>query len=478
MSSAPTRASEKTPPGLIKAKLVILGATGDGKSSLGNFILNKKDLFTVSDDPDSETKETIGHNGVDGAEDIFVIDTPGLQDTKASDKKHIVDMVHYVKQHTDIQAIIVVFNFNQDRFAPYLKTMIKIFNDIFVTDDFWYHVGFVFTKYYQQMRNKFRLKKEKKMDKYIGQIKQLVTECKRQAPSNFNTYFIDSDMEELDPESIEECKRLIGWVSSLQPLDTSKAKEVDDKIKYSEKEVREIEGPSRWKKNIEYKTIIKLERAKNIHYDGSITYSEEKEINRQEKKVVHEKELVNSRFDEKEETLPSKWEGKKETITTKYMRRKILTYNDGSIDEGKWEEYKSPKVETINHPKILKNVKDDFNTYDEDGYRITQQRKTRIYDDGSIENGEWETISKIEIPKQIEQGRTIEKIITETKKEIKKDYKIESKTKSYKTGLIFKDTHYYETQETTPIEKEELYERTVTYYKDGIINYGEWRLVS
>lgn len=97
MSSAPTRASEKTPRGLIKAKLVILGATGDGKSSLGNFILNKKDLFTVSDDPDSETKETIGHNGVDGAEDIFVIDTPGLQDTKASDKKHIVDMVHYVK---------------------------------------------------------------------------------------------------------------------------------------------------------------------------------------------------------------------------------------------------------------------------------------------------------------------------------------------------------------------------------------------
>jgi hypothetical protein len=96
-------------------------------------------------------------------------------------------------------------------------------------------------------------KKEKKIEKYIGQIKELVKECKRDAPPNFNTYFIDSDMEELDPESIEECKRLLGWVSSLEPLDTSKAKEVDDKIKSTEKEEREIEGPSRWKKNIEYR---------------------------------------------------------------------------------------------------------------------------------------------------------------------------------------------------------------------------------
>ena len=93
------------------------------------------------------------------------------------------------------------------------------------------------------MRKKFESKKGKKMEKYIGQIKELVKECKRKSPKNFNTYFIDSDMEEIDPESIEECKRLLGWVSSLSPLDTSKAKEVDDKIKKVKKEVREIEGP-------------------------------------------------------------------------------------------------------------------------------------------------------------------------------------------------------------------------------------------
>ena len=179
-----------------KAKLVILGATGDGKSSLGNYILNLKDRFRVSDDPDSETKETLGYSGANGAEDIFVIDTPGLQDTRASDKKHIVDMVNYIKGHKDIQAIIIVFNFNQDRFAFYLKTMIKIFNDIFQNDDFWYHVGFVSTKYYKGMREKFKEKKQKKIEKYIGMISELLKECQKQGPKIFNSYFIDSDMDQ------------------------------------------------------------------------------------------------------------------------------------------------------------------------------------------------------------------------------------------------------------------------------------------
>ena len=461
-----------------KAKLVILGATGDGKSSLGNYILNKKGLFRVSDDPESETKETLGYSGVDGAEDIFVIDTPGLQDSRASDKKHIVDMVNYIKGHKDIQAIIIVFNFNQDRFASYLKTMIKIFNDIFQTDDFWYHVGFAFTKYYKGMREKFKAKKEKKIDKYIGMISELVNECKKQGPKKYNTYFLDTDMDEVDDESIEECKRLIGWVSSLSPLDTTQAKEVDDKIRISEKETREIEGPSKWEKNIEYKTFITVERYKNYHYDGTITYTEEVEINRRTEKVVHEKELVNSRFDTKEERLPSQWQGKQETIITKFLRRKILTYNDGSTDEGEWEEYKSPDVQKIDHPKNLTNVKDEYRNFEKYGCKITEQRKLRIYDDGSIEEGEWEEISRIEIPIPVESGKKIEKIVTEKKCETKKDFQIKTEQKSFQTGLIFKKTHYYTTEKVIPSEKEINYERTVTYYNDGTINYGDWREVA
>lgn len=150
--------NDQTPESSIKAKLVILSEIRDGKSSLGNFILNKKV-------PDSETKQIIGNSDFDEAEYIFLIDIPDLQDTRALDKLHIINMVSYINQHRDIQAIIVFFNINQDRIAPYLKTMIKIFNDILQSDDFWLHVGFVFTKYYYTILKKFESKKYRKLDK-------------------------------------------------------------------------------------------------------------------------------------------------------------------------------------------------------------------------------------------------------------------------------------------------------------------------
>ena len=55
MSNAPNPANGCT--------MIVIGATGDGKSSLCNFILGAN-KFKVSDDPDSETKETMGSYGV------------------------------------------------------------------------------------------------------------------------------------------------------------------------------------------------------------------------------------------------------------------------------------------------------------------------------------------------------------------------------------------------------------------------------
>lgn len=60
-------------------------------------------------------------------------------------------------------------------------------------------------------------------------------------------------------------------------------------------------------KNIKFKNFIKSER---INYGGTITYFEEKEIDRISEAKIHKKNLVNSRFDEKEEKA-SRLEGKR-----------------------------------------------------------------------------------------------------------------------------------------------------------------------
>ena len=71
---------------MIKTSILILGETGNGKSSLGNFILNKENAFSTSDNTSSETKETNGKYGEGDTKNIFVIDTPGLQDPEGKDK--------------------------------------------------------------------------------------------------------------------------------------------------------------------------------------------------------------------------------------------------------------------------------------------------------------------------------------------------------------------------------------------------------
>lgn len=114
----------------IDAKLLLVGETGNGKSSLGNFILNRK-VFSVSDNPKDETKITRGEYGIDDTKGIFVIGTPGLQDSEGADKEHLLQMIDYIKKNPGLQAILIVFNFHQPRLALYIKTLIKLLCSIY-----------------------------------------------------------------------------------------------------------------------------------------------------------------------------------------------------------------------------------------------------------------------------------------------------------------------------------------------------------
>ena len=90
-------------------------------------------------------------------------------------------------------------------------------------------------------------------------------------------------------------------------------------------------------------------------------------------------------------------------------------------------------------------------------------------------DGKIEFQSRIDIFKN--QPRKIVDRFSETRIDKVKDFEIQTQTKSYKTGLIFKDTHYYDTQTVIPKISYNKYQRTVTKYSDGTSNYGDWRQI-
>ena len=76
--------------------LVLLGETGSGKSSFGNFVAGDN-VFEVSDDSNSYTKDTISKISKLDPE-IAIVDTPGLLDSSGSDKVHYDKMQKVIKK--------------------------------------------------------------------------------------------------------------------------------------------------------------------------------------------------------------------------------------------------------------------------------------------------------------------------------------------------------------------------------------------
>ena len=344
----------------ISAKLLLVGETGNGKSSLGNFILNRK-VFSVSDNPKAETKITRGEYGIDNTKDIFVIDTPGLQDSEGADKEHLVQMVDYIKNNPGLQAIIIVFNFHQPRLALYIKTLIKLLCNIFPGANFWSYVGLVWTKFYYYLPQEVKNQSQNTVSKLMLEILDLVREANGDNTINsFPTFFVDSDFEKKDQFSCDEINRLIAWVHQLIPLDVSKVKKADPVIKEIIEE-SDIKVTKNVIGNVEHIKKEYFKRNKNIHYDGNVSYSNWIKIKEDNLKNVLPKQLLEEKIQKKEiptiTTTPvmrtEKYGSRRygiagprktrqvvdyynKTTVTEYYERKIKIYNDGSVEEGQW----------------------------------------------------------------------------------------------------------------------------------------------
>eukprot|EP00092_Neocalanus_flemingeri_P004401 GFUD01004734.1.p1 GENE.GFUD01004734.1~~GFUD01004734.1.p1 ORF type:complete len:1003 (-),score=126.99 GFUD01004734.1:84-3092(-) len=128
-------------------RMVMLGASGVGKSALGNQLLgcykNEKDCdyFSVGHSSTSHTNNTswaVGnYMGKGGC--LTVVNTPGASDSEGQTYDQVLEMADIMKHNlTTIDVFVLVFNGMQPRFRASITKLLKLYESIF-SEDLWKH---------------------------------------------------------------------------------------------------------------------------------------------------------------------------------------------------------------------------------------------------------------------------------------------------------------------------------------------------
>ncbi|XP_059211565.1 GTPase IMAP family member 7-like [Centropristis striata] len=118
-------------------RIVILGKTGAGKSSLANTIFREKTLFQTGDSPNSETNKCKAETKSVNGKSITLIDTPGFVDTKRSEEELKAEIVRCITECAPGPHVFLIV-LKVDRFTKQEQDVINEIKDHFSEEVFKY----------------------------------------------------------------------------------------------------------------------------------------------------------------------------------------------------------------------------------------------------------------------------------------------------------------------------------------------------
>ena len=166
------------------SSIIVLGETGSGKSTFcNNLCLQPK--CAVGDDLNSQTERISGINCDGDYHDIFIIDTPGMNDSNGpeQDERNINLMNDYIRQNSRIKGIIILLKFTDNRLTGSLKKSLKTFYDMFPMNNFWSHVIIIFSHYYANNEEEKQKRKTNLIKKYNQEFINIMNQSKIDHPN-------------------------------------------------------------------------------------------------------------------------------------------------------------------------------------------------------------------------------------------------------------------------------------------------------
>ena len=242
-----------------RMKLLVIGKTGAGKSSLCNVIAGEEsdhEIFPVSAGAEGCTNVTqfanINFNG-NKERPISLVDTVGLDEQSVEDNADVVaELVEKLRNACDfVNLFAVLVNGNDQRFDASTSNMLKTFETMFGVE-LWPRAVFVFTKL--SMEKKVKEKREKKggsdderAKKYLEKVESVFDAAK-----DLKHIFVDAHFDEENEEEREKFETSFEALymsmvrGDLKGLPTRNVKSVESlcqslKNKIAEKEQGRVE---------------------------------------------------------------------------------------------------------------------------------------------------------------------------------------------------------------------------------------------
>jgi len=213
--------------GEASSTIVVLGASGVGKSSVLNTLADSTECFEVDASPDSVTEETAVTKRVCPRTGVILrlVDTQGTMDTKGRDAEFVQDIQDTIKELGSVDAFLFVLNGQTCRmYEDTLKTFHKMLGPHFMSNLIFCFTHMPYDSYSSKKKTKAKKAKEEK-EQAISQMLLQHLQHSGKVPCVFfdNEVMTDADDAE-DADKVEldsNVKQLLDFASNVKPYKSS-----------------------------------------------------------------------------------------------------------------------------------------------------------------------------------------------------------------------------------------------------------------